>query len=82
VWSNAFGCYMGVSETSRKDRRPGGEVEGGANASVGTSTGVVEGVGTGVAEVAGGQEDVDVEGEAEELEDRAVKRRRVEVIEG
>ncbi|KAI9566103.1 YL1 nuclear protein-domain-containing protein [Boletus coccyginus] len=83
VWSSALGCYVGVSETSRRDRRPGGEAEGGASASVGTSTGVVEGVGTGVAEgVAGGEEDGNVEDEAEELEDRTVKRRRVEVIEG
>jgi hypothetical protein len=64
VWCSALGCYVGMSETSRRDSGPGGEA--------GTGTG------TGVAEV-GEQEDGNVEDEAEELGERTAKRRRVEV---
>ena len=63
VWCSALGCYVGTSETSRRDRDPGGEVGGG--------------MGTGVSEV-GEQGDGNVEDEAEELEERTAKRRRVE----
>lgn len=68
VWCSALGCYVGTSETSRRDKGPGGEAGGSAV----TGTDVAEGV-------AGEQEDMNVEDEVEELEERTAKRRRVEV---
>ena len=68
VWCSALGCYVGTSETSRRDKGPGGEAGGSAV----TGTDIAEGV-------AGEQEDMNVEDEVEELEERTAKRRRVEV---
>ncbi|KAH0838868.1 YL1 nuclear protein-domain-containing protein [Lanmaoa asiatica] len=69
VWCSALGCYVGVDETSRRGRSPGGEAEGGGNA----GAGVVE-------DVAGGKEGGNVEGEVEE--ERTTKRRRVVITDG
>ncbi|KAF8132462.1 YL1 nuclear protein-domain-containing protein [Boletus edulis] len=69
VWCSALGCYVGVNETSQKDRRSDEEAEKGGMAGAGAD--VVDGV-------VGGQEN----DETEEPEERIAKRRRTEMTAG
>jgi YL1 nuclear protein C-terminal domain len=73
VWCSALGCYVGVSNTSRREGAPSGSGEGRAGSSVGSKT-----MGDAAADI--GEDDS--RAETEELEERTTKRRKVGITDG
>lgn len=72
VWCSALGCYVGVSETGRKDMDSGRDAAGSGHAGAVSKSGEGSGI----------DGDGDRDRDGEELEERSMKRRRVGTAEG
>lgn len=72
VWCSALGCYVGVSETGRKDMDSGRDAAGSGHAGAVSKSGEGSGI----------DGDGDRDRDREELEERSMKRRRVGTAEG